>query len=196
MKGIPQTHSAVAAASLMKRVDRCRAGFSLVELLLAMALGTLLSGVAVQLLLGDARAGGTLTRRFQLRGWQRRTLALVKYDLARASSWEIRPDPSRGWPCALADRQAQLAITPRDGSAAVVYSIGAAPSPIWRGPVLMRCGPAFTLDGRPSAGAYQNRVVLDGVERFAVDDHPELPVLLLQLEQRSGYQLIRSSAVG
>ena len=60
----------------------------------------------------------------------------------------------------------------------------------------MRCGPAFTLDGRPSSGAYQNRVVLDGVERFTVDDHPELPVLLLQLEQRSGDQLIRASAVG
>ena len=180
----------------MQRVDRARAGFTLVELLLAMALGSLLSGVAVQLLLGDARASGGLARRFQLRGWQRRTLALVKHDLDRASSWQVRPESSRIWPCALAGRQPRLAITPRDGSAAVVYSIGAAPSPIWRGPVLMRCGPAFTLDGRPSGGTYQNRVVLDGVERFAVDDHPELPVLLLQFEQRSGDQLIRSSAVG
>ena len=60
----------------------------------------------------------------------------------------------------------------------------------------MRCGPAFTLDGRPSSGAYQNRVVLDGVERFGVNEHPELPVLLLEIEQRSGNQLIRSSAVG
>jgi len=180
----------------MQRVDRDRAGFTLVELLLVMALGVLLSGVAIQLLLGDARASGGLARRFQLRGWQRRTLALVKQDLDRASSWQVRPEPSRIWPCALAGRQPRLAITPRDGSAVVVYSIGAAPSPIWRGPVLMRCGPAFTLDGRPSSGAYQNRVVLDGVERFTVDDHPELPVLLLQLEQRSGDQLIRSSAVG
>ena len=180
----------------MQPVDRERAGFTLVELLLAMALGVLLSGVAVQMLLGDARSSGGLARRFQLRGWQRRTLALVKQDLDRASSWQVRPESSRIWPCALAGRQPRLAITPRDGSAVVVYSIGAAPSPIWRGPVLMRCGPAFTLDGRPSSGAYQNRVVLDGVERFAVDDHPELPVLLMQLEQRSGDQLIRSSAVG
>ena len=180
----------------MKSLDRERAGFSLVELLLAMALGVLLSGVAVQMLIGDARASGGLARRLQLRSWQRRTLALVKDDLDRASSWQVRPESSRVWPCALAGRQPRLAITPRDGSAAVLYSVGAAPSPIWRGPVLMRCGPAFSLDGRPSAGAYQNRVVLDGVERFAVDDHPELPVLLLQLEQRSGHQLIRSSAVG
>ena len=180
----------------MQRVDRVRAGFTLVELLLAMALGSLLSGVAVQMLLGDARSSGGLARSLQLRSWQRRTLALVKQDLDRASSWQVRPESSRVWPCAMAGRQPQLAIHPRDGSAAVVYSIGAAPSPIWRGPVLMRCGPAFTLDGRPSGGAYQNRVVLDGVERFAVDDHPELPVLLLQLEQRSDDQLIRSSAVG
>ena len=180
----------------MLQIDCERAGFTLVELLSAVALGALLSGVAVQLLLGDARASGGLARRFQLRGWQRRTLALVKHDLDRASSWQVRPDSSRIWPCALAGRQPQLAIHPRNGSAAVVYSIGAAPSPIWRGPVLMRCGPAFTLDGRPSAGAYQNRVVLDDIERFSVDDHPELPVLLLQLEQRSGDQLIRSSAVG
>ena len=180
----------------MQRVDCDRAGFSLVELLLAMALGVLLSGVAIQLLLGDVRASGGLARRFQLRSWQRRTLALVKDDLDRASSWQVRPESSRTWPCALAGRQPRLVISPRDGSVAVVYSIGAAPSPIWRGPVLMRCGPAFTLNGRPSSGAYQNRVVLDGVERFTVDDHPELPVLLLQLEQRSGDQLIRSSAVG
>ena len=180
----------------MQPVDRVRAGFTLVELLLAIALGALLSGVAVKLLLGDARASGGLARRFQLRGWQRRTLALVKHDLDRASSWQVRPDSSRIWPCALAGRQPQLAIHPRDGSAAVLYSIGAAPSSIWRGQVLMRCGPAFTLDGRPSAGAYQNRVVLDDIERFSANDHPELPVLLLQLEQRSGDQLIRSSAVG
>ena len=180
----------------MLQIDCERAGFTLVELLSAVALGALLSGVAVQLLLGDARASGGLARRFQLRGWQRRTLALVKHDLDRASSWQVRPDSSRIWPCALAGRQPQLAIFTRDGSAAVVYSIGAAPSSIWRGPVLMRCGPAFTLDGRPSAGAYQNRVVLDDIERFSVDDHPELPVLLMQLEQRSGDQLIRSSAVG
>ncbi len=180
----------------MQPVDRDRHGFTLVELLLAMALGTLLSGLAVQLLLGDARASGGLAQRFQLRGWQRRTLDLVKDDLDRASSWQVRPESSRTWPCALADRQLRLAITPRDGSAAVVYSIGRATSPIWRGPVLMRCGPAFTLDGRPSGGAYQNRVVLDGVERFGVNEHPELPVLLLEIEQRSGNQLIRSSAVG
>jgi len=42
--------------------------------------------------------------------------------------------------------------------------VGPAPSAIWRGRVLMRCGPAYGLDGRLSAGsAPQNRVVIDGL---------------------------------
>ena len=60
----------------------------------------------------------------------------------------------------------------------------------------MRCGPAFDLDGRPSGGAYQNRVVLDGVDHAGIADHPHLPVLLLKLEQQRGNQSIRSEAVG
>ena len=46
----------------------------------------------------------------------------------------------------------------------IVYSVGQAPSAIWQGQVLMRCGPAYGLDGqvRP-ATAYQNRVVLDSL---------------------------------
>ena len=60
----------------------------------------------------------------------------------------------------------------------------------------MRCGPAFDLDGRPSGGAYQNRVVLDGVDHAVIADHPHLPVLLLELEQQRGDQSIRSEAVG
>ena len=176
--------------------DASNRGFTLVELLLAMALGLLITGVAVQLLLGEARAGGALARHLQLRRWQRRTLALVKADLQDALSWSIRPTEVSGSSCGLAGRQPQLVIHPRNGAAPVLYSLGKAPSAIWRSPVLMRCGPAFQLNGRPSGGSYQNRVVLDGVDRFAVDAHPQLPVLLLELEQRRGDQLIRSSAVG
>ena len=132
----------------------------------------------------------------QGRRWQRRTLALIQADLARASSWQIDPEPSISWPCALAGRQPRLAIKPRDGSSTVVYATGTAPSPIWRGPVLMRCGPAYNLKGLPSEGAYQNRVVLDRVDRFGLIPHPQLPVLQLELEQRRGDQLIRSLGVG
>ena len=50
--------------------------------------------------------------------------------------------------------------------------------------------------GVASGGAHQNRVVLDGVDHAGIDDHPHVPVLLLQLEQRRGDQSIRSEAVG
>ena len=74
--------------------------------------------------------------------------------------------------------------------AAIVYSVGAAPSPIWRGQVLMRCGPAYGLDGRmdPTSNA-QNRVLLDALPPddgggLEVNAHPQLPVLELELTQQ------------
>ena len=161
-------------------------GFTLVELMLAALLGCLLCGVAFQLLLAETRQGGSLAESLQLKQWQRRTLELVKSDLQRASSWQIDPDASDPWPCSLAGRQPKLAITSPDGSDPVLYSLGPAPSPIWRGAVLMRCGPAFDLQGGIRSGSrYQNRVVLDGVDRFELTQPSGLPVLQLELEQRT-----------
>ena len=134
----------------------------------------------------------------QLKQWQRRTLELVKGDLERPSSSQIDPDPSGSWPCALADRQPKLAITLRDGSDPVFYSLGPAPSAIWRGDVLMRCGPAFDLQGVIRSGSrYQNRVVLDAVDRFELHQPSGLPVLQMQLEQRTSLGgRVRSRGVG
>jgi type II secretory pathway pseudopilin PulG len=178
------------------RADRSSSGFTLVELLLAAALGLLLCGVMGQLLLGELRQGGFLAQAMLMKGVQRRTLALVKADLRQAASWQVDPNPLQQWACGLSGRRPLLAIQPRNGSELVLYSIGSAPSAIWQSPVLMRCGPAFDLDGRPSAGAYQNRVVLDGVDHAGIADHPHLPLLLLELQQRRGDQSIRSEAVG
>jgi len=181
------------------RVDRHSAGFSLIELLLAMAVGLVLVGAALQLLIGEARSGHHLAQRFLLRSLQRRTLRLVRDDLASAASWELDPDPTALWPCPLARRQPLLAIHPRTGGPPVLYSLGTAPSPIWTGTVLMRCGPAFDLRGQPSpTGHPQNRVVLDAVEVFNVTQQPGSPVLLLELVQRidAGDQRVRSRAVG
>ena len=161
-------------------------GFTLVELMLAALLGCLLCGVVFQLLFAEMRQGGSLAESLQLKQWQRRTLELLKSDLEHASSWQIEPDTSGSWPCALAGRQPKLAITPADGSASVLYSLGSAPSAIWRDDVLMRCGPAFDLHGGIRYGSrYQNRVVLDGVERFELHQPSGLPVLQMQLEQRT-----------
>ena len=122
----------------------------------------------------------------------------LKGDLERASSWQLDPDVSAEWPCALADRQPKLAITPRDGSGSVVYSLGPAPSAIWRGDVLMRCGPAFDLHGGIRRGSrYQNRVVLDCMDDFQLHQPLGLPVLQIQLEQRTRLGgKVRSQGVG
>ena len=173
-------------------------GFTLVELMLAALLGCLLCGVVFQLLFAETRQGGSLAESLQLKQWQRRTLELVKGDLERASSWRIDPDAAEHWPCALAGRQPKLAITPRDGSDLVLYSLGPAPSAIWRGAVLMRCGPAFDLNGGIRGGSrYQNRVVLDGVDRFELNPPPGLPVLQMELQQRTRLGgRVRSQGVG
>ena len=173
-------------------------GFTLLELMLAALLGCLLSGVAFQLLLAETRQGGSLAESLQLKQWQRRTLELLKSDLQRASSWRVDPDASESGACGLAGRQPKLAITPRDGSDLVLYSLGPAPSAIWRGSVLMRCGPAFDLQGGIRAGSrYQNRVVLDGVDRFELQQPLGLPVLQMELEQRTRLGgRVRSQGVG
>ena len=180
------------------RNTRAQQGFTLVELMLAALVGCLLCGVAFQLLFAETRQGGSLAESFQLKQMQRRTLELVKGDLERASTWQIAPDPSRSWPCALAGRQPKLAITPRDGSDLVLYSLGTAPSAIWRGSVLMRCGPAFDLQGGIRSGSrYQNRVVLDAVESFQLQQPPGLPVLQMELQQRTRLGgRVRSQGVG
>ena len=180
---------------------RPRTGFTLVELLVAMALGVLLSGVAMRMLLGEARHGEALAQRLLLKGLQRRTLDLVKADLNVAASWHVAPstDLAISWSCPLAGRQPLLAITPRHGTEPVLYSVGRAPSTIWRGRVLMRCGPAFDLQGRMRSGSsYQNRVVLDAVEAFQISQPEGLPVLKLELEQRlpGNGPLVRSTAFG
>ena len=61
----------------------------------------------------------------------------------------------------------------------------------------MRCGPAYTLEGFASQGAYQNRVVLDGVDRFQLLQPLDIPVLQMLLEQRTRRGgRVRSGGVG
>jgi hypothetical protein len=67
----------------------------------------------------------------------------------------------------------------------ITYSLGNPAEPIWRGRVLMRCGPAYGLHGELGSGAAQNRVVLDALassDGFRADPADE-GVLQLQLQQ-------------
>lgn len=129
--------------------------------MLALSLGLLLSGVMLQGLLDEGQNGQRLARVLRERAVQRRTLALIKADLAQATAISSTPQLEQHG-CSLADRLPVLHLSTSAG--AVTYSVGSAPSAIWRGRVLMRCGPAYGLDGRLSVGAApQNRVVIDGL---------------------------------
>ena len=66
--------SAVPIANPLVFPERRSNGFTLVELMLAAALGALLFLVALQLLLAEARHGGDLARHLLLRRLQQRTL--------------------------------------------------------------------------------------------------------------------------
>ncbi|MFN5696599.1 MAG: prepilin-type N-terminal cleavage/methylation domain-containing protein, partial [Cyanobacteriota bacterium] len=156
-------------------------GFSLVELLLALAVGLGLSGAILQALLTDARVGAGLARVMRERSLQQRSFELVRGDLRRAQ--QVVLASGQGAACSLGGRQPVLQLRTDEGP--ITYSIGAPPSAIWRGQVLMRCGPAFGLNGEPSSGQAQNRVLIDALAPGGFRAEPVGPGLLrLQLEQR------------
>lgn len=134
-------------------------GFLLLELLLAVSLGLLLLGVGAAALFSEQRLGwrmGLLLRQRQL---LRRANQLIAADVERGVALAPELTPR----CPLAGRQLWLQMLSTEGEL-TTYSLGKAPSPIWQGKVLMRCGPAYGLEGQIKAGITpQNRVVLDGL---------------------------------
>ena len=140
-------------------------GFSLLELLLAGSLGLVLLAVALQALLAEQRLGGRLGVLLRQRQLLLRANQLITADVERgiAIAPELTPH------CNLAGRKLFLQILHPDGGL-TTYSLGASVSPIWQGQVLMRCGPAYGIDGQVRLGAAsQNRVVLDGLMLDSVD---------------------------
>ena len=194
---------------MIKRLPETQveSGFTLIELLLSLSLGSLLFVVVLQLIGADLRLGSSMASRLRESAQQRCTLQLIRDELAIGSGWEVDPVTSNQWPCGMAGRQPVLAIrldssNNQASTQTIVYSVGAAPSAIWRGQVLMRCGPAYGLDGviRPE-GKAQNRVLIDGLPKDGLGFHarqdPHSRVLHLQLEQavNGGSGRFRSAAV-
>lgn len=143
---------------------RDAAGISLLELLLALSGGLLLLGVMLQAVLMETRGNQQLGERLRQRAMAGRALALISADGARASRLGVGGTGGGSPACGLAGRQVLLHFEAGPGGAAITYTVGQPPSAIWKGAVLMRCGPAFGLDGEPSAGASLNRVILDGLQ--------------------------------
>ena len=194
---------------MIKRLPKTRAekGFTLIELLLSISLGSMLFVVLLQLIGADLRFGSSMASRLRESAQQRRTLELIRGELAIGSSWTVDSASSHQGACGLAGRQPVLAISldsssTHSSSPAIVYSVGAAPSPLWRGQGWMRCGPAYGLDGviRPG-GRPQNRVLIDGLPKeglgFQARQDPHSKVLHLALEQaiNDGSGRLRSVAV-
>jgi prepilin-type N-terminal cleavage/methylation domain-containing protein len=134
-------------------------GFSLVELLVALVIGCGLSAGLLQAMLAEGSNGKRLGRVLRERLVARRTLELVRGDLLQAQG---QADPDVLPPaCNLAGRSVVLHLATASGP--ITYSLGKPAEPIWRGRVLMRCGPAYGLHGELGSGAAQNRVVLDAL---------------------------------
>ncbi len=161
-------------------------GFSLLELLLALVIGCGLSGVLLETVLAEGRNSQRFGRALRERAVAQRTLELVRGDLLQTSGLA---DPATLAPaCNLAGRTVVLHLAPAAGNPAagpITYSLGKPAEPIWRGRVLMRCGPAYGLHGELGSGTAQNRVVLDGLAssggfRVQADG---ARVLRLELEQ-------------
>ena len=183
----------------MKR-GRCQAGnapgFTLLELLLALSLGTLFCVLVLRLVGADLQLGRAMSVRLSATSRQRRSLELIREELGWAHGWMVNPSVSNRWPCRMSGRRPVLAIATQlddpqaRGEGSIVYSVGSAPDVIWRGQVLMRCGPAYSLNGVPNVrGAFQNRVLLDALplirgSGFTASPHPQLPVLQLEIEQQ------------
>ena len=194
---------------MIKQIPETRVekGFTLIELLLSLSLGSLLFVGLLQLIGADLRLGRSMASRLRESAQQRQTLGLIRGDLATGSGCEVDPAISDQWPCGMAGRKPVLAIglDSSDSQAptqTIVYSVGAAPSAIWRGKVLMRCGPAYGLDGAiRSGGKAQNRVLIDGLPKegwgFQARLEPHSKVLHLELVQESlaGSSRLRSAAV-
>ena len=180
--------------------SRCTAagssGFTLLELMLALAIGALLFALLLRLIGADLQLGRAMALRLSETSRQRRSLELIREELGVAHGWMVDPPVSNHWPCRMNGRRPVLAIATQQadqqarGEQAIVYSVGSAPDAIWRGLVLMRCGPAYSLDGVPNLqGAFQNRVLLDALPHdigsgFTARPHPQWPVLELEIEQQ------------
>ena len=135
------------------------AGFSLLELLLVCSLGLVVFGVAATALFSEQMLGSRMGGLLRQRQLLLRANQLIAADVERG----IALAPELMSACNLAGRQPWLQIVGADGSI-TTYSLGSPPSAIWSGQVLMRCGPAYGLDGQIKAGGKpQNRVLLDGL---------------------------------
>jgi type II secretory pathway pseudopilin PulG len=166
----------------VSRRTRAEGAFSLVELLVALAVALTMAAGVIQGVAGASRSGERLVWLLRERQVARRTLALLRSELEFSESWQVGPGAGVGAECPLGGRTPVLQLVLRGRR--MTYSVGPPPSQIWRGSVLMRCGPAYGLSGELSGGAAQNRVLIDGLVPEGLQVAGDAPgVLHLRLDQ-------------
>jgi hypothetical protein len=151
----------------------------------SLLLAGVVSGALLQALLLDSQASQRLGRQLRERQQGQRALELLRQELQQAE-WVRRggqgmlpPGPA----CSLTGRKVVLQLGTASGL--ITYAEGPAPDPIWRGRVLLRCGPAYGLDGGLAGGQPQQRVLLDALaaEGFTTQSGPKPGLLEISLRR-------------
>jgi type II secretory pathway pseudopilin PulG len=158
------------------------AAFSLPELLVCVLLAGVVSAAMVQALLLEIQASQRLGRLLRERQLGQRALELLRGELQQAGWAAGGQRVPAAAACPLAGRQVVLQLGTASG--VVTYSLGPAPDAIWRGRVLMRCGPAYGLDGALAAAQPQHRVLLDAMAADGLGAEPRGPAGMLELRLR------------
>jgi prepilin-type N-terminal cleavage/methylation domain-containing protein len=160
-------------------------GFTLVELLIALSLGLLVSGVILDALVGELGSSIKLSRVGRERAASLRALELMRGELAQAQQASGSLIGSAPQGCGLSGRQVVLFMQTPQGE--IAYSLDDSPGSIWRKTVLMRCGPSYDLNGSLTTvtnGQLTSSVVLDGLAGSGVAiSQPSPGILSIEISQ-------------
>lgn len=138
------------------------AGFSFTETLVAASLGCILATGMLSVFapqLKRMNRENDLIRTYKAEDWARLAINRIKKDIEAAD--QISNNPSlEVHGCSLGTRLPVLHLRDSKGQS-ITYSVGAAPTTVWRSPVLMRCA-------APTNGAEpENHVMIDGLAKSA-----------------------------
>jgi hypothetical protein len=150
-----------------------------VELLIALSLGLLVSGVILDSLVGELGSSIKLSRVGRERAAGLRALELMRGELAQAQQASSSLIGSAPQGCGLSGRQVVLFMQTPQGE--IAYSLDDSPGSIWRETVLMRCGPSYDLNGSLTTvtnGQLTSSVVLDGLAGSGVAISQPSPEIL------------------
>lgn len=157
------------------------AGFTLVELLMALSTGLLLMLAIAQLLLAETADARRLGRVMREQLGAQRALGLIQNELQQAIAVSSSLPVGGHAGCGLTGREIRLVLQLASGL--VTYSVEGKPAAIWRGSALMRCGPTYGLDGQLNPGSNQSTVLIDAVHGSTLSWQSMEGGVLLRLER-------------